>query len=299
MANVIMVPLDGSPLAEQVLPLAVSLAQQIDGSILLMQALYPMQMRHTPRGLKKEEALRESLRQNALQYLKQIEERLTEVNIPCITSVIERDSDLAITDLAQKHEVSYIVMSTHGRTGFSRWALGSVTERVLQQSDYPLIIMRPEEKPPLNAFDSLSLKRIVVPLDGSPLAEQVLPKAKQIAQAYKAELLLFYAIPPIPPALLMVGSVSIANNWDENEQEEAKTYLKKMVSNLQSEGFMANFTIGNGPAADAILSYSDHVKADMIAMTTHARPALGRLILGSVTDRVVRAGETPVLVTRP
>ncbi|MDQ7029456.1 MAG: universal stress protein [Ardenticatenia bacterium] len=120
-----------------------------------------------------------------------------------------------------------------------------------------------------------------------------------LARAYGAELVLFRAVTmPFSGVGVDAGMVIEAHYWDL-AQEEAETYLQGVAGSLHQQGFTVRYEVGQEPVADAILACVERVQADLVAMTTHAREGLTRLIMGSVADRVVRAGQVPVLVVRP
>ena len=311
MANLVMIPLDGSTLAEQALPLGVSLAQQIssDSVVQLVQVVpkpsNAVSYISTPNGDISPLELVDAFWGSAQSYLSKMKEELAEVGIPVETCILEGDVGQVLADLANEQETCYIVMSTHGRGGLSRWALGSVADQLLHLSKRPLIIMRPQGAMQvtmpraLHLENNLSqLKRIVVPLDGSPLAEQVLPHVKKLARAYEAELLLFRSVSLVPPSMIGADVALLEKKLYEVNRNEARDYLKRIKVNLQIQGFKVSIEVGGAPTADAILRYATQVDADLIAMATHARGAIGRLIWGSVTDGVIRAGQMPVLVTK-
>jgi nucleotide-binding universal stress UspA family protein len=322
MVSYVIVPLDGSSLAEQALPLAASLVQQAmasadsatwDSVLQLVQVVpSPIQsdsLVSPPEGNMSPVGVVESYQTTAQSYLSKIEAQLAETGVPLETSVIEmcetdpRCADIgsALASFANKQHKCVIVMSTHGHTGLSRWRLGSVADQVLHLSEHPLIIMRPQDESPNmpTREDKLpQLKRIVVPLDGSFFAEQVLPHAKKLAHAHSAELLLFRSVSAVSPGMIGADVAVLDTRLYDMNRQEAKDYLKRIKVNLEVEGFKVRIEVGGMPTADAILRIAAKVNADLIAMATHARGAIARLIWGSVTDRVVRAGEIPVLVTR-
>ena len=307
MAGFVMVPLDGSALSEQAVPLAVSLAQRIKRGLLLVQVVPRPSLSYIPGSEVTPLELVQAFRESSESYLRQVKEQLEGTEVPISISIIEGDAGQAIADLANNQQPSYIVMSTHGRSGLSRWALGSVADRVLHLTTRPLILMRPRESesddlratPLLKAHlldDLPEVKRIVVPLDDSLLAKQVLPHVKILARLYNAEIVLFHALTAPPPTL--VGAWNSKNHWDQTMHDEVEAHLKRIVLGLQMDGYRARFTIGLTPVAEAILAYAAGIDADMIAMTTHARAGLSRLILGSVTDKVVQGGGLPILITK-
>lgn len=311
MANSVIVPLDGSKLAEQALPLGISVAQQMDRAVQLVQVIpSPDQTFNyisTPDGPMMPIDIVETFRANAKRYLEHKKTQLVEAGIAVETSIIEGDVAAAIADFANKEEAAYLVMSTHGRGGLSRWMLGSVTDQLLRLTEYPLLIMRPKEAsdtPLASETDALiptrlpQLKRIVVPLNGDSLAEQVLPHAKTLARAYGAELLLWCSVSAVAPGMIYADIAALETRLIEMNRKQARDYLNRIKVDLEMEGFKVSAAVGGMPITDKILAYGAKTDADLIAMSTNARGPIGRMIMGSVADAVIRAGPLPVLVVR-
>ncbi len=308
MANCVIVPLDGSKLAEQALPLGISVARQIESTLQLVQVIPSADQTFnyisTPDGNMIPIDIIETFRANAERYLEQKKTQLLDVGIAVETTIIEGDIGPAIADLANQEKAAYLVMSTHGRGGLSRWMLGSVTDQVLQLSERPLLIMRPKERSDALLASRLipahlpKFARIVVPLDGEPLAEQVLPHAKTLARAYGAELLLWRSVSAVAPGMIHAEMALLETKFIEMNRNQARDYLNRIKVDLETEGFKVSAAVGGMPATDAILGYAAKTDADLIAMCTHARGAISRMIMGSVADGVIRAGPLPVLVTR-
>ncbi len=310
MVGVVMVPLDGSALSEQALPLAVSLAQRIKRGLLLVQVIPRASLSYLPRSEVTPLEFVQAFEVSSEGYLRQVKEQLEGTkagsNVPISISIIKGDAEQAIADLANDQQPSVIVMSTHGRSGLSRWVLGSVADGVLHLTTRPLILIRPDKRISKSISENHDLKtdlldqlpkikRIVVPLDDSFLAKQVLPHVKNLARLYNAEILLFHALTAQP---MLVDGWTFKKDGDQIVRDEVEAHLKRMVLGLQIDGYRADFAIGLTPAAEAILAYAATVDADMIAMTTHARAGINRLILGSVTDSVVQGSRLPILITK-
>lgn len=307
MAKFVMIPLDGSTLAEQALPLGVSLAQEIastgaDSVLQLVQVVPtpdPFMPISTPDGLITQVDVIETFRATGQDYLDNMKEQLTEAGITVKTHLLEGDAAKELAMLANREEVAYMVISTHGRGGLSRWTLGSVADKVLHLIERPLIIMRPQETMlNMSPFRFSPVRRIVVPLDGSTHAMQVLSHAKKVARLYDAELLLFRSVSAVTPGMSGPEMAFVDTRLYELNLKRAEDDLKEIQASLKGEGFKVRVAVGGMPITDAILAYAAQSESDLIAMATHARGPIGRMIMGSVTDGVVRAGQVPVLVVR-
>ena len=312
MSHYVIVPLDGSKLAEEALPLGISLAQKAAsaGVVQLVQVIpsLPQTIVYFPDSDMTSRELYDAYQASAMGYLKQVKKQLYQTGVSVETHVLDGHAGRTLAKWANREEVSYLVMSTHGRGGISRWALGSVTDQVLHLIERPLIIMRPQtvsDTPlvelsggTLNVTDLPQLKRIVVPLDGTPFAEQVLPHAKKLARAYDAELLLFRATSLMSSGVIGSDVAVLETKMIEINRNKARDYLKGIRFNLEAEGFKVRVKVGVGQPTDAILTYAKQVDADLIAISTHAPGAIRRMVMGSVADALIRAGQVPVLTTK-
>jgi nucleotide-binding universal stress UspA family protein len=144
---------------------------------------------------------------------------------------------------------------------------------------------------------------ILVPLDGSTLAEQVIPHARTLATLNpEATLTVLRAVPPVLPVTteytVMLPSHSLEEVMD-SDRAEAERYLRHMASGLQSQGVHVQVEISWLPAAEAIVEYAEANKVDLIAIATHGRSGLSRWVFGSVTQKVLHGTRVPVLVIRP
>ncbi len=172
-----------------------------------------------------------------------------------------------------------ILMSTHGRSGLGRWAIGSTAEKVLHAANCPLMLVRAHSEP--SAALEATVKTIVVTTDGSALAESILPHAVGLSKALGSRIQLVRVTP------------------EDRSDADERDHLLRMAERLKGEGVSeVAVEVLNGDAATAIVEFIDHSPGSLVAMTTHGRSGLGRWALGSVTDRVVRHAAAPVLVLR-
>ncbi|MBL8061947.1 MAG: universal stress protein [Anaerolineales bacterium] len=141
-------------------------------------------------------------------------------------------------------------------------------------------------------------KKILVPLDGSTLAEAVLPHAEAIAKAEGAEIVIL-RVPAIPAAELFARDPAIANSLREDIETETKDYINKTVEILKKENFHVTGVVQEGPVPETILAVAEETHADMIAMSTHGRTGVKRWLMGSVADRVVHYAHIPVMLIHP
>jgi nucleotide-binding universal stress UspA family protein len=301
MTNAIIVPLDGSRLAEQALPCATMLAQGLPAELVLFRAV---SLSHEVRTALIDTDLdldveQVSLANEAKAYLDQLASGLGEWGLRVSTIVRPGPAAETILDYIRETNIQQIVMATHGYSGISRWVHGSIAERVVQSADVPVLLVRVQEDAGGVSHKPMSCHRILVPLDGSPLAEQVLPQAVAIARALGAELVLFRV-------LTLLTSLTFAGEWYmpldsviEIARQEARLYLDGVAEDLDAQGIQVSTALQVGGVANAIIEYAEANEIDLIAMSTHGRTGLARWALGSVADRVLRAGGNPLLLVRP
>ena len=141
-------------------------------------------------------------------------------------------------------------------------------------------------------------RKILVPMDGSKLSETVLPHAKEIAEAFKAEIVLL-SVPIYPVFDPAAIDPALIGSMYDGIRSEAMQYLQRTSAPLKQAGLNVTLEMRDGPIADTILECAERFQADLIAMSTHGRGGMTRWLLGSVADRVVRGGKVPVLLIRP
>jgi len=190
-------------------------------------------------------------------------------------------------------------MATHGRSGLDRWILGSVTEKVLRGCQNPLLLVRAGQSS--DADEKVAFKSIIVPLDGSQVAEGVLPAVITLARAMEAEVILFRAY-HIPYSAYAAEDGYSAINYDEliaSEKDEATEYLKNKTAALKEQGVeKVSYNVKEGLSSDEIIALGRATPDHLIAMCSHGRSGVRRWVLGSVTETVLRHSGDPVLVLR-
>ena len=273
----VMVPLDGSPLAEVALPYAEEIAAKM-GSDMVLFTVLP--------GEDGEEY------KNHLSYTKKIVdvtmlqvEKYLKGSVACATNVCTatRAGNPAegILDFADKGYPCLIVMATHGRSGLSRWAVGSIADKVVRATTrQPVLLIRAK-----GAHSEVRAKRLfkkaLVPLDGSVVSEAVIPFISAIALKLRMELTLLQVIPRT-----------------NHTFTAAETYLREWCQRLEEKGISAGYQVSIGGAADQIIDYADETASDLVAMSTRGQTAINLWSLGSVTQKVLLGGNSPLLLIR-
>lgn len=274
----ILVPLDGSKLAEQVLPYVSALAGPLRTKIHLLQAFNPIPDEPSdPDIALYPHRVEENARAEAMAYLNQVDTTVFgNLGVPVICTVHKETPASWIVDEAEKEPGTLIAMCTHSRSGVARWVLGSVADKVLHATSRPVLLIRVREQP---ASAVLKLRHVLAPLDGSPLAEQSLPHVVALAKALDLTIILIQVTP--------------------QEDYQVRGYLRRIAASLQQQGVtgVEERHVGGEPAS-CIIDMSRQAGNSLVVMTTHGRSGIGRWLLGSVTDRVVRHSGEPVLVVR-
>ena len=153
------------------------------------------------------------------------------------------------------------------------------------------------------------MNKVLIPLDGSRLAEAVLPYAVELAKSFRGHLLLLHIVPPTSQVVGLTGGTDLGpiviTDEDvisatlEAEQQKAESYLKTVAAKLEGQGVQVEWTVRQGPAGPAIVQCARDERVDLIALSTHGRSGLGRLVFGSIADHVLRRSGLPILLVKP
>jgi nucleotide-binding universal stress UspA family protein len=200
----------------------------------------------------------------------------------------------AILGYAKENDVDLIVMGTHGRRGLGHLFLGSVAEEVVRLSSCPVLTIREREVPaPVEA-----MKHILVPIDFSEHAQQALVYAKHLAAFYKARLQLLHVVEEfIPPTFYLASGTSVFAFRPELKVR-AEQEIKKLFKEVPGPEVAADFHIIEGFAAVDIVRFAESHQSDLIVIATHGRTGIEHMLLGSVTEKVVRRAPCPVFTVR-
>lgn len=287
MYNVILVPVDGSTFAERAWPQALRIAHLSGARIVLLQVIPP-----SGDGVDSSGGVAE-LSQAADAYLKELCDH-TSAGVDVETVIAVGEPALTIIQEANQRDVDLVVMSTHGRFGLGRWIYGSVADAVMRHAPVPVILVpatgqlvRVVDHPP----------RILVPLDGSSLAEEVLGAVGNLAEAMGADLILTRVVEPHSPAYTDMDYVVTID--PTMEVKAAQDYLESVAARLRTAGRSVQVQGDYGVAETTITDMAERLEAAIIAMATHGRGGITRLLLGSVATSVVQRSTVPVFLVRP
>lgn len=305
MFSKIVVPLDGSELAERVIPHVAGVARGRASQVHLL-AVAPLMRSaavsryEAPRSVADEQGEISRAGRELTEYLGTVARR-TELAVADV-QVAVRFGRPAEEILAFAGEVGadLVAMSTHGRSGIGRWVFGNVAERVLRAAVCPVLMVRD-----IQSATGADYQRILVPLDGSDLAEQVLPYVKALIRPNHTRVCLVAVLAnglgdrtvalltSYPPGLQLAAPAL------HHAEVELRVYLRSVASALRERGAVVQTVIERGSAADCILDRAARVGADLIAMTTHGVSGVSRWTYGAVASKILQGAHAPVLLVRP
>jgi nucleotide-binding universal stress UspA family protein len=293
----ILVPLDGSAFGEQALPIAIRIAERDHAELELVHAYESLPPFRTIGAPSIDPAFDQERRKEYADYLDGMAEWVRErTAAPVVVDVIDGPPGPALVDHLAGREADLVVMATHGRSGLSRVWLGSVATDLVRHAATPLLLIRPAESgsrdQPARRFT-----RVLLPLDGSRAGEEAIEHAMAVAGDAGVEFILVYVI---APALYINEPHTFAYPHEAELQTAAEAYLGDLANSIRERGFAADTRVLLHPQpARAILECASESAVDLIAMETHGRGGVARLLMGSVADKVVRASPVPVLLHRP
>jgi len=290
----LLIPLDGSRLAESVLPAAEFIAIKFHASILLLHAIE----KHAPQTIHGERHLSDATEANA--YLEQIAAQLTRVGIPTekhVHDIAEDDVVQSIIRHASELEADLIMVCSHGASGMKSVLVGSIAQQVIQQDTTPVFLVHP------NQNSEWQCRKILVPLDSAEVHEPALPIAIEFARACDASLHALTVVPTLKTLSAERAATgaflpTTMNAILELAERGAREYVEKVAQKLSEEGLNASGEIARGDAANEIVSAAERSGADLIVLATHGRKNLDAFWSGSVTPPIITRAACPVLLVR-
>ncbi len=290
----ILVPLDRSLLAECVLPHVVALARSLDSQLMLLHVLSPSDRQG---GLRAVDPLESQLRRaEAESYLEGVRARLQEVGVAAQTKVIDGDAAEQILTFARENQIGLAILSSHGRSGLSGWNVSGVVQKVIMRAPISLMIVRAYQ-PAQPDLAGLRYRRVMVPLDGSPRAESVLPLATTLARA-EAQVVLAHVVqrPQMPRRTPPSQEDSdLADRIVERNRSEAEQYLETVRAQLPPAAVETRLLISNH-AAVALHELAEQEDADLVLLCAHGYSGELRWPYGGLAVGFVAYGSSPLLI---
>ncbi len=284
----ILVPLDGSELAEVALPYAEKMAGRVGSEVTLIDIRETAHDDHMHQLYM--EKMVEATQRRAEGYLEGSGGQAIKIK----SAVLSGHPAEQIVDYADRENMGVIVMATHGWSGIRRWVMGSVADKVLRATKRPVALIRAEAAN-ANDSDRPILVKLLVPLDGSKESEAVIPYVEELASKIEGEVVLLYVVAPgdlgeFVPLPGAQGQMQL--------RAKAEAYLEKAGNALKGKGIKTTSEVGVGVVAEEIVRVANMIDANIVAMTTHGRSGIGRFTVGSTADKVLNAGKTPLLLVK-
>jgi nucleotide-binding universal stress UspA family protein len=281
----ILVPLDGSGEAESVLPYLRDLAPKFDSHVHILGVGIGRKTRRVNRLLE--------------DYIKKIASGLRSDNIKAEAVIRYGIAADKILDFTVEKGADLIIMATHGRSGITRWWMGSVAEKVITEAIAPVLLVRSKRPAKTGTAGKLHfLHKILAPLDGSDIGEAALAYAETLAIKSQASVDLLQIIsPPGTVEASLLGGPDW-RKFIKAMHDAGENYLKSISARLSGNGVKSIYEVVTGDPADKIVEYAEDKRVSVIAMSTHGRTGLARWVLGSVADKVLHSARIPILLVR-
>jgi len=303
----ILIALDGSPRAEQILSQITRILKREDSELLLLRVVDIPEPGSSLEGYGAIDlpGLRRAEREEAQKYVHDLARRFSEKGAKVHGRIAEGPTAQTILETARAEGATLIAMTTHGRTGIARWLMGSVAEKVARASDVPLLLVRSFRRSPAgdlapSAPEEAPFRRILIPVDGSATSLSIIAPAEKFAQLYDSAILVVHVRPPfIPPSPVLPGMEAalplVPASPPLPENDEA---IETAARRLRHAGLGVRQLSVEGEPAGEILDLARTEGIDLIAIGTHGRSGFSRWALGSVAERVLRSAEVPLLLVR-
>jgi nucleotide-binding universal stress UspA family protein len=292
----ILVPLDGSPLAECVLPHTVAVASAFESEVMLLRVLE--QPVAVGRSLFSNLAQWRFGEVEAKAYLDGWTDRLQAAGLRTTNALLEGQAAERIIEFAHDHDVSLVLLSSHGRSGLSEWNVSSVVNKIILRAHTSVMVIR-AYRPVASALTGMHYQRVLAPLDCSQRAECVLPLAAVLAHAHEAELLLAHVVsrPGVPHrAPLSQDVIELVHRLTEHNRIEATRYLEELRSQLSVDIQTRLLISDNASAALHELVAQENV--DLVMLGAHGYSSGTRWPYGSMVLNFVAYGTTPLMIVQ-
>ncbi|MGD9142541.1 MAG: universal stress protein [Dehalococcoidia bacterium] len=269
----IVVPLDGSKLAEIALPYAEEIAVRTGRDIVMLSVIEfadPASRSYLTKTA-------DNTRSNTSRFAGESNAK----GIKVFITTREGNPAESIVDFTTKWGHNLIVMATHGRSGIGRWAIGSVADKVVRAVTNSSVFLVRGNKAGPEVRDNQLLKKVLVPLDGSVPSQSIIPFIKKLAKKLSLELMFFHV-----------------ESEEDRQEIDARTYLEERCGELEKHGIAAGCEVRTGSPADSIIDLADELGVDFIAMSTRGKSNITPWSIGSVAQKVLLGGNTPLMLVR-
>ncbi|HBY95096.1 MAG TPA: hypothetical protein DEP84_14240 [Chloroflexi bacterium] len=292
----ILAPLDGSTLAECVLPHVVAMAEACRARVTLLRVC---ECAHTAGRIPAVDPLDwEICKTEAQAYLERLAARLGEIDVPTECVVLEGQPAESVIQFVRDSGVDLVILSSHGASGLSRWNVSSVVQKIIYRAHVATMIVRAYQPAPLE-LTGLRYQRLLVPLDGSKRAECILPLATMLTNFHECQLLLTHVIPRpemarrVPPS---AEDNELADRITERNRQEAVEYFRHLRSSFPTD-FETRLLINNDVAA-TLHTVAEEEHVDLVVLAAHGYSGQTRWPFGSVTTSFIAYGTTLLLIVQ-
>ncbi len=286
----ILLSLDGSEISEGVIPFVRQLAK---GFGVKVAAFHVAGEEGVPVGKIVRTPSGKEMSTDA--YLQSMLQEITRGGIGADSATAKGKPAAEIVKYAESKGCGLIAMATHGRSGLGRWVYGSTTDRVLHTTSLPMLLVRPPQD---GRIKEEAFRTLVIPLDGSELGERAIPQAETLAKSLSLSVTLVRIVPTATIAAGSMEPYAADPRLLEYSVDAAKQYIDEKVQALTKKGLRVSSKVNLGYAPSEIIDIAEGLPGSLVVMTTHGRSGMGRWVLGSVADRVLRASNRPVLLFR-
>ena len=292
-----LVPLDGSHLAEAVLPAAATLASRSHAQIILLHVME----QHPPSTIHGDRHLTNVA--EAHRYLEKVASSLRDAGVT-VESHVHEDKEQSVAqsifEHAQELSIDLVIMCTHGHSGLRGFLFGSIAQQALQRGTQSILLIFPRED---GSAPQFNLQRILVPLDGTVVHEPALPSAISLARTFAATIHLILVIPTLTTlsggqavsGLLLPTTMKAVLDL---AQQGAIEYLEHIVEQCRAAGVNVTAEVLRGDAVPVVLGLAERLDIDLIVMASHGRAGLDALLAGSVAPRIAGKVGRPLLLVR-
>jgi nucleotide-binding universal stress UspA family protein len=309
MYQTLLVPLDGSELAEVVFPYAEVLAGRLGMEVILLHISRPVLSNFTAMNKAYIKNAADTVRQGATDMQARAGPTAAGKAVQVRGELVVGDPPDEILRYADEKSIDLILVASHGKSGVKRWAMGSVADKVLRASRIPVWLVHagiPDQTP----YDKWPKRTLIVPLDGSELAESVIPHVEALTKQDSPErldvVLLRVCEPPAVPTYYSPELSEMPLNWGQYAQQEtarckqvSTEYLAKIEKRFRDNHITARSEVLVGKATDEVINYANKNPFAVIVMATHGRSGFGRLVYGSVAVSVLVGVDNPVVLIKP
>jgi nucleotide-binding universal stress UspA family protein len=284
----ILVPLDGSDLAELALPYAEELANAFKSEVILLHVSDPAESHY---------------RHMHELYVKEVADRVKERFKKVSPVVVSGKSAEEIIGYAEKNDVGLLIITSHGRSGIISWATGSIASKLLQAAAVPVLLVR-AAKPKRKVTREVLLSRVLLPLDGSEAGEAAVEYIGELMSRLESEVILFGVVSS-GQHIRTVGGLDYISYPPEQMQmfeKEAREYLDKVYRRLKRRKGTVRVAIkvGDkvGDVGQEILNFAEGKRVNLIAISSHGHSGIEKWVFGSIANKVVQGSKSPVLVVK-